>query len=143
MMSKASKNNNLDRDRIASPGPGAYNPNDFVTKDRSPNVDFSKTKRTNIVGQSSASGLGPGVYDVTPPKTAISYTMGKKSDYKRKDNTPGPGNYNPNKDFVKDKIRDVKISSTNIERGLASSKSNANMIGPGSYYKNEEFGKNA
>lgn len=55
---------------------------------------------------------------------------------------PGPGNYDVNTNLVKESARAYKMSNSKKESSLAQSKSVA-MIGPGSYYKQESFGRNA
>jgi hypothetical protein len=58
--------------------------------------------------------------------------MGVKYHTPVKSDVPGPGNYNPNHDKIKDSMRSVKIVKDLSKPNLKSSKS-TNNIGPGSY----------
>lgn len=46
-----------------SPGPGHYNANDSLSKERTPQYKMSLTERADIVAKSMKDLPGPGVYD--------------------------------------------------------------------------------
>ena len=77
-MSKAPRIEKPNKDRLLSPGPGAYDANHFVHKDRTPAAGFSKTGRNSIIGKEDLSKLGPGNYEVNPKKAGPSFTFGSK-----------------------------------------------------------------
>jgi hypothetical protein len=54
----------MSKDIISSPGPGAYNASDHLTRDKSPSIAVSSTKRNNFIHKEEASKPGPGNYDV-------------------------------------------------------------------------------
>jgi hypothetical protein len=67
-------------------------------------------------------------------KNKQAYKMGTRINNAIRDNTPGPGNYDPNVNVVKDSTRQVKISQAANKSVLNHSKSTYEMPGPGSYY---------
>lgn len=90
---------------MMSPGPGSYNANSNYVKDQTPNVNFSKSKRGDLISKYEKNKIGPGNYDVKKKKGGPSYTFGSKTKSNVKSDAPGPGNYDPNSNFVKDKTR--------------------------------------
>jgi hypothetical protein len=50
-MSKAPRIEKPNRDKLLSPGPGAYDANHSVNKDRVTVASFGKTNRSNIVSK--------------------------------------------------------------------------------------------
>ena len=106
-----------------SPGPGAYEVNNFVNKDRTPTAGFGKTGRNSIVGKKEKSKLGPGNYDVNPKKGGPSFSFGAKSEQKVKSEVPGPGNYDPNLSAVKDKVKNVSMGKSRKRSDLHGRKS--------------------
>jgi len=123
----------MSKDILCSPGPGAYNASDYLTRDKSPSVAISQTKRNNFIMNEEASKLGPGNYEVTLKKEGPSYTIGGKGKNGSKNNIPGPGNYQPNHTVIKDSVRSFKMGSSKKERGAFSSKSYSCLPGPGNY----------
>ena len=63
-MSKAPRIETANKSKLLSPGPGAYDANHFVSKDKTPAASFSKTKRSELIGKEDKSKLGPGNYDL-------------------------------------------------------------------------------
>jgi len=57
--------------------------------------------------------------------------MGQRIQQAVKDNAPGPGNYDPNVNAVKDSIRNVKIANGTDRSQLNHSKSTNFIPGPG------------
>ena len=53
-MSKAPRIEKANKDRLMSPGPGAYEANKNVTKDKVPAASFGKTRRSEIVSKADA-----------------------------------------------------------------------------------------
>ena len=53
---------------------------------------------------------GPGNYNLPNQKSARSFQIGEKINSTLKNYTPGPGNYDPNPNYIKDNTRNVKIS---------------------------------
>ena len=47
----------------SKPGPGAYNPSDFLSKDKVPTALIPKSNRADIVSAEARSSPGPGIYD--------------------------------------------------------------------------------
>jgi hypothetical protein len=45
-----------------SPGPGAYDPKEFLTKDKTPSYKVSNSKRNEIVNRTISELPGPGAY---------------------------------------------------------------------------------
>ena len=86
-----------------------------------------------MLQKSEISKLGPGIYDASPMKSTVSYTMGKKSESKVKNEIPGPGIYDP-KAVNKETVKGFTFGKAPPkEKSLIPSRSTA-MIGPGSYY---------
>lgn len=52
-----------DISRGDSPGPGNYDPNTSITKDRTIAYKMSNSKRTDIVSKEVSNLPGPGIYD--------------------------------------------------------------------------------
>lgn len=44
------------------PGPGAYDPKDFLTKDKVPTASMSKSNRASLVSKNAKDTPGPGNY---------------------------------------------------------------------------------
>jgi len=61
---------------VSNIGPGAYEASDFLTRDRSPNVNFGTTTRTNFVNKDANDRPGPGNYEVGPKSESKAFTMG-------------------------------------------------------------------
>lgn len=111
-MSKAPRVDKGNKDRLLSPGPGAYDANTFVNKDKTPATSFGKTRRSEIVSKEDRSKLGPGNYELNSKKGGPCFTMGSKSSQKVKTDVPGPGNYDPNLSAVKDKVKSAKMGTS-------------------------------
>lgn len=142
MKSKAERITSISRDQMLSPGPGAYDANVNAIKDRVKNVGFGKTKRGNLISKEEKLKPGPGNYNVPDTKSKKSFKIGQRINTSFKNNTPGPGNYDPNVNVVKDSIRNVKISNSQNKSTLYHSRSTIEIPGPGSYYNGNDFGKN-
>lgn len=111
-MSKGPKTETINKDRLLSPGPGQYDANSFVGKDRTPIATFSKTKRNSLITKEDSAKLGPGNYDPNPKKGTPCFTFGTKLSQKIKTDVPGPGNYDPDMSKVKDKVKGVSMGKS-------------------------------
>jgi len=60
------------------PGPGSYDPAEFLTRDKSPNVKFGLTSRGDIVRKEDKQKPGPGMYEMGPKKSGTGFTIGSK-----------------------------------------------------------------
>lgn len=91
-----------------SPGPGAYNTKDNLTKSAVASYRQAQSKRTDVVSKERLNSPGPGNYSFdgkTVGKDVPSYTIGTKRNNQERSMSPGPGAYDGNKDVVKDKVR--------------------------------------
>jgi hypothetical protein len=74
------------------PGPGNYEANVNVVKDRVTTYKMSSSsKRTDIVSRERISSPGPGQYDSPSRNTGPNYTMGGRNDSPPRNDIPGPG----------------------------------------------------
>jgi hypothetical protein len=74
---------------------------------------------------------GPGNYNIPETKNIRTFKIGERINTINKILTPGPGNYDPNPNIVKDSTRNVKIVSANKSQLLSQSKSAMALPGPG------------
>jgi hypothetical protein len=51
------------RERSKTPGPGNYNPDHFVTRDKVPNTLISKSSKNGLVSREEMEKPGPGNYE--------------------------------------------------------------------------------
>jgi hypothetical protein len=121
-----------------NPGPGAYNPDDKPTRERSPEYTFKGDKRGSTQESSMSNPqLGPGFYKIKEffgregPKFSIK--PGKESN--RQSNVPGPGFYNPNDSVIKEKVKSIKMIQTSKSVGKVDF-----TPAPGQYNVDKSFG---
>ena len=77
------------------PGPGSYDINDPHSK--SPGFRMSKGQRSNDLS-ASRNTVGPGMYDQTHMNVGTEgpkFSMGVKASAKNRNDSPGPGAYDP------------------------------------------------
>jgi hypothetical protein len=115
------------------PGPGSYNAKDFLTKDTAQVHSISKSKRQDIVGKEAKEMPGPGNYREGKEfgKDAVSFKMGGKSKDTMRNDSPGPGNYDPNEDLVR-YTSPVHVMSKTTRSELVSADKKS-LPGPGVY----------
>lgn len=75
-----------------NPGPGNYDPNTSITKDRTVAYKMSYSQRTEIISKEARNMPGPGIYDnhTHIGDNGPKYTMGTRSK-SRQELSPGPG----------------------------------------------------
>jgi hypothetical protein len=115
------------------PGPGAYNAKDFLTKDNIQAHSISKSKRADIVGRDAKELPGPGNYSDGKEfgKDAIAFKMGGKAKETNRNDSPGPGNYDPNDNLVRYASPQHGISKTSRSDLVSADKKS--LPGPGVY----------
>lgn len=118
MRNKSERISSLAKDRVNSPGPGAYDANETVVKDKIPNYGFGNTERKDLVNNEEKLKPGPGNYNLKSNQNIKSFKIGQKINQSFKNNTPGPGNYNPNPNIVKTSVKGVKIPNKIINKSL-------------------------
>jgi hypothetical protein len=98
----------------------------------------SKTSRYSHVNQSY--NVGPGQYDVAREigSAAPKYSISKKNYRELNSSTPGPGAYDAKHEAVKARAKSPNIKGT----GRINPKDDRNP-GPGNYYQDQYFGKDA
>jgi hypothetical protein len=133
MRNKSARLSPSNRDNIFAPGPGAYAPVDSLVRDRTPNYGFGKTERSHLVTKDEREKPGPGNYELKDQKSAKSFKIGMRLNNAIKSQIPGPGNYDPNLNLVKESVRVAKINKALNQSAMQHSKS-TNLIGPGTYY---------
>ncbi|CBZ52037.1 hypothetical protein NCLIV_018270 [Neospora caninum Liverpool] len=108
-----------------TPGPGAYSPR--YLGDSSPQWGIGTQSRSRAGGVSKLDVPGPGTYTL-PSRLQESpqYSMGSRGEQKRKDNSPGPGAYNP-----RYPERDAGKYSFGVK--TAASRPGGTTPGPGAY----------
>ncbi|CAG9332774.1 ODF3L2_12 [Blepharisma stoltei] len=74
-----------------SPGPGSYMPRAVTPSARRP--IFGRSNRLPLNGMSDTPG--PGSYEVRPKSEGPSYSLYGRVRKEKRDNSPGPGHYNP------------------------------------------------
>ena len=95
------------------PGPGAYNDTDTLLRDKSPSFRLGSGKRSEIVSKESATSPAPGhYYQKSTIGVGPKYTINSRNEPKLRDNTPGPGVYDSDANFVKDRIVSHKMTSS-------------------------------
>lgn len=72
---------------------------------------FGTSKRDFIVGKATIDMPGPGNYDTSAKKTGPSYKFGSKTEQKKTEG-PGPGAYDMNIAYVKDRTATVKMGTS-------------------------------
>jgi hypothetical protein len=115
------------------PGPGNYESNANVTKDRVISHKMSKSHRVDIVTKEMRNQPGPGEYDspIKIGKDAPAVSIrGRPEDISR-DDSPGPGHYDGNANIVKDKVITYKMSAS--KRTDIVSRQQMEQPGPGIY----------
>ena len=120
-----------DMRRNDAPGPGTYEDNTRVVKDKTPAYQMSPVRRGDIVSSEQTSKPGPGHYNAEAPRSQYSATItGKPADMRRND-APGPGTYEDNTRVVKDKTPAYQMSP--VRRGDIVSSEQTSKPGPGHY----------
>ena len=98
------------RSEFSSPGPGNYEGNYSVIKDRIPTYDFGKCpNKKSFISKELIDKPGPGSYDYNS-KGVPSFTFGNKLINKYTSDAPGPGSYEPKSEYVKDSVRSPSIN---------------------------------
>lgn len=106
---------------------------DDLMRAKSPTIAFGKApSKASMISQSEKKP-GPGEYNVTPTKASVSYTISGAKNNEIRDSKNGPGAYQPNVDYVKEKVKTFKMGNAPPKTSLAQSKSTANIPGPGNY----------
>lgn len=90
---------------------------------------FSRAER--IIVKTKFDAPGPGEYSITPTKEGPSYSFRPKTSLRVNDAVPGPGNYDPKGDAVKDKSPMWIIGRE--EKGNRNKLAEA-VPGPGTYF---------
>ena len=114
------------KDQQRVPGPGAYDAKITAIKDNIKGAAFGKTTRdglANFTSKDNRQKPGPGDYDVSSQKNTKSFKIGQRINGGAKNFAPGPGNYDPNPNVIKDSVRNVKISNAQNKSSLSHSKS--------------------
>ena len=96
------------------PGPGNYESDISLTKDRSVVHKFGTgMSRAEVVSREAMSSPGPGGYESPEHfgKNGLKYSMRGKSPDERDNGIPGPGNYNADHNATKDKVISYKMGS--------------------------------
>lgn len=131
MRNKSVRLSPSNKSNIFTPGPGAYEPSEKVVRDRTPNYGFGNTERTHIVDKEEKYKPGPGNYELGNQSTTKGFKIGQKLNNAIKNQIPGPGNYDPNTNFIKESVKNVKINKSLNQSALGHSKSTNLIPGPG------------
>ena len=93
------------------PGPGFYEANPHVVKDKIPSVKISHGTKKSLFGADDGK-LGPGNYDPKNINSGPSFQIrGSQSDIQTS-NIPGPRSYDAYADAVRDRSRGAKFSNS-------------------------------
>jgi hypothetical protein len=98
-----------------NPGPGNYNIDLSIIKDKVPAYKMSNSPgRSELVSKEQSFLPGPGNYEEHDEfgKNTITYSIRGKSNERKGNNNPGPGNYNADPSILKDKPVAYKIPSS-------------------------------
>ena len=126
-----------DPNRLSNvPGPGFYNPNDNVIKEKVKSIKFIQTSKS---ASKIDSNPAPGSYNVERSfgQDAPKYSMYPKSK-SRLEISPGPGKYNPDHERVRPKSSAWRFSPTRNSRDVSR---NPLSPGPGQYATLDTFGR--
>ena len=98
-----------------SPGPGAYEPSDNLTRDKSPQYKMGTTTKERSVSKEARDKPGPGHYDKHDHfgKNAVTYSMRGKPAETKDNGNPGPGNYDAIINAIKERAAAYKMGTSN------------------------------
>jgi hypothetical protein len=117
--------------RNSNPGPGQYNENVTVMRQKSPSYKIgSSTQRAKMQSELVP---GPGSYTVKSKlgEENPKYSIGEKHEGKNSNLNPGPGKYNPNDSYLRQSSPARTIPKG--QRGGSISKDQLLSPGPGAY----------
>lgn len=113
-----------------NPGPGAFNPNDSITKARVPAAQMRGSERADLVGREARQNVGPGHYDSPSKAGGPAFTIGTKSDLRNTNHNPAPGQYEANDSLTRPRSPSPQMCKSAKGFNLANQR---NMVGPGQY----------
>lgn len=143
-LSKTKRTNLASKSQILSPGPGAYEPRDEVTKPKNPTFGMSKGQKG--ISRKDLSP-GPGAYDGTTKEfgqDAPKVTIKGRPQTAKANDLPGPGAYDNHHKTIDETSRSARGTSAMRNKSARLSPDNKDKLlnpGPGAYDAREDFVK--
>lgn len=117
------------KDLLRSPAPNAYSPSRNQTLIKSPSYVMGTGKRRPLSSRNP--NPGPGAYSYTDRVSTPAWGMRGKCKNRDSNDTPGPGQYDPLSQTIKEKAPAIRIGT---EEKIANDKTTKRIVpGPGQY----------
>jgi hypothetical protein len=121
------------KEKASMPSPGCYDPNDSLTKNKSPNVAFgNRPKVSDLKGDGAP---GPGQYQLKTTLGGPNVHIGEKIAERVYDRAPGPGTYEQKNNPNHKAAPSFSISGVTGEQHMPT----RGMPGPGTYESPERL----